>query len=486
MKSKYFFYIIIVLFWIIFPLNLFFGEITNIYNGCGFDGGMFYAPVVKNFWSIAQTGSFDSYSFSKILPQFLIASFCKVLSIQVTDQVIISGYKTIHFTAIMVSWMFVFRFFVKQNLDYTKKSLLIIFLYFNYPLLKLAGFVPVSPDASVYAIGIISAYYVLTNNINGLFISSLFGMFMIPSFLIFYLPFFLFKQIESDNLIFKPIIFLRWSLVLAYAGIAFAVIIISYSFLFNWNLYKDELIFNVMYTNRPEAFMFALYPISLIIACLYVYYSTQDILLKYKIKDMLKAVSIKGIILWLILFCIYLVLADIFVNPNLPKRSGLIYIFMNFFTRSLQYPAHFIFAKILYFGPFVVFLIFYWKKIKNIFVRKGYGYVLFTLVFLAFNLLSESRFFLHLMPIYIYLLMQHLIEVKIKDVFIILILSVILSRVWFHIGSLDGDIYGASMQRFQLGNGPFNSKTSYLITAFSSITTICIYYFFLNRSTKKD
>lgn len=483
--SKYLYFLTILLFWIIFIYNLFFGEITNINNGCGFDGGMFYAPVTKDFWHLLNSSGFDSYTVSKIFPQFIIASYGFLLNIEITDKVIINGYRLIHLTSIIIAWIYVIKFNRKMKFDHLHQSLLIILLFFNYPVLKLVGYVPVSPDATLYTIGIILAYFYLNKNINGLFIVSIFGMFMVPSFLIFFLPLFLFKQIKIPTKSLHINNLAVYGFVFIYSIIAIGVILLTYSFLFHLDIYKDEIIFNAMYSDYTEAFMFSLFPISLLVAVSYVYYAAIGFSYNYKIQNILTSINIKGIVLWLVLFLIYYSLSSLLVDSTLPKRSGLVYIIMNLFTRSLQYPAHFILAKVFYFGPVIVFIIFYWKKINIDILEKGYGLIAYTVVFLSLNLISESRFFLFLIPIYIFLLIEKVKEIKIGNVIILALVSLILSRFWFHIGYLEGDLYGDSMQRFQIGNGPFNSIKSYCISSAASLITILIIYFVFIKNRVK-
>ncbi len=484
-KEKYLFFFIVILFWVTFLLNLFCGELTNIYNGCGFDGGMFYAPIVKNFWGIAGSNGFDSYSFGKILPQFLIASFAYISNVPVNDQIIILGYKIIHFIAIAISWIYVLKYCKEKQMGFNSKSLLIILLFINYPILKLVGFVPVSPDATVYAMSIIIAYYYLTTNIKGLFFTTLVGMFLIPGLLIFYLPLFIFKTtaIHVDTLKRNKLI--HYGSVLGYSLIGLGITFITFSFLYHWDIYYDEKFFSALYSGREEATLFTFFPLSLIIAGCYVYFALYGFCYYYKFYGIVASIQLNGIASWIILFSIYYILTLSFVDSTLPQRASYSVVFIKLFTSSLQFPAHFILAKIFYFGPVAVFIIFLWRQLTSSIIEKGFGLILYTVVFLAFNLLSESRGFLQLLPIYIFLLIQNLKNLKIKQILIAFAISAILSRFWFHIGYLQGELYGDSMQRFQIGNGFFNSIKSYCISSTSALITIVIIYFaFINNRVK--
>lgn len=485
LASKYLYYFVALIFWVIFPTILFFGELTNINNGCGFDGGTFYAPIIKNFWQLAQSRSFDSYSFSKILPQFLIASFSFVFNIPITNNFIIFSYKFIHFIAIGISWIYVNKFFHENKTDYSKKVLLTILIFFNYPILKLVGFVPVSPDASLYALGIVFSYYYFHDNLSGMFFTSLIGIFMVPSFLIFFLPLFIFKQrpvVISELKTNKVILYF---LVVSYFIISLCIILLTYSYLFHWGWYKDKSFFKAMYSGHTEGYFFLLFPISLIIASLYVYFSAMGFCYNYRIKNIFKTINYKGLFFWLILFTIFYTLSKAFIDYTLPTRSNYVYIFQAAFLGSIKYPGHFILSKIFYFGPVFVFLLLYWHKLTVTIMEKGYGLIFFSLIVLSFNLITESRFLLHLIPVYFFIIFPKISTISNKKILLLLVISLLLSRFWFHIGYLKGDLYGDSMQRFLLGNGSFNSHKSYIISASSAIITFIILYFIIFKAKCK-
>jgi len=101
-------------------------------------------------------------------------------------------------------------------------------------------------------------------------------------------------------------------------------------------------------------------------------------------------------------------------------------------VRALAYPVIFIVSHIIYYGPIVYLLMYFWKDVINYLQREYLGILLVTACYIALAIDSESRQIINFLPLAVIALCQILNTQKMSASFVyfFVALSLILSRVW--------------------------------------------------------
>lgn len=136
-------------------------------------------------------------------------------------------------------------------------------------------------------------------------------------------------------------------------------------------------------------------------------------------------------------------------------------------------------AHAMHYGPFYLLAVFLWRRVAALAWSEGLGLTLFTILFAALSIGSESRQFLNVWPVLIVLVCQvlHQLDEEYRIdwwfTYSIAGMGFILSRCWLRInvGPWTGNFQNFPDQMLYMYTGPWMSNQMYQI--FLAVTLLC-------------
>ncbi|MCK1545775.1 hypothetical protein IVA98_19210 [Bradyrhizobium sp. 160] len=136
-------------------------------------------------------------------------------------------------------------------------------------------------------------------------------------------------------------------------------------------------------------------------------------------------------------------------------------------------------AHAMHYGPFYLLAVFLWRRVAAVAWSEGLGLTLFTMLFAALSIGSESRQFLNAWPVLIVLVCQvlHQLDEQYRIdwwfTYSIAGMGLILSRCWLRInvGLWTGDFQNFPDQMLYMYTGPWMSNQMYQV--FLAVTLLC-------------
>lgn len=189
-----------------------------------------------------------------------------------------------------------------------------------------------------------------------------------------------------------------------------------------------------------------------------------------QVMNFVSSISCVGLVVAVAMFLSYPMLRGILFNAaplSSDYRSKIIEYLL---TLGVASPGRFVIPHVVYFGPFLVFTIFYWSRIAKFCSRYGVGLLSVLGVGFVQSLDSESRHLVHILPLLVVLTMaalqNHYDGRKIPFVFIVvyIVFSFAFSRMWLAMGGnpvTSFDIYDPGARLFYMNIGPFVTGWDY-------------------------
>ncbi|MGC3976980.1 MAG: hypothetical protein QM751_01300 [Paludibacteraceae bacterium] len=457
--------------------NGFYGERITVGDGAGWDGGL-YAKLCENFNTDFKGKNIDRYLFQRTLPFAVIHNVIEVFHLPKNIQ-------TYNFLMSVINLLFVlvsaFVFFLISNFHkFNVKIEVIAFssLFLNYPILKLMGYYPLLTDYLAFSFGLFSYYFYIktqdTRHKNILILLSVFYVFIHPTALLQGLTLALLqrdsllKTEKTDkNKVKRGLeLFVFTVPLFIYFAIGFSHIFLHK---FGVNLRRDV-------TNVELIF------VSFICTLVYIYFFSKETLYKLEFADFLNKKGITNILKILIIYAGVSFLIFFFANTH--SRHSMDRLLFEIATESLQAPFSNIVNMFAYYGLVIILLLIYWRKVAEIILNNGMGYLLVICMAFIFSIGNESRYLINFLPFLfmpVFILLNQEKKWSYSSSFVYLLLSLLLSRFWFAInknGSFDWDNY-------MLSQGPWQPFVFYLmfLALFAGFYAL---FFIYTRKTKKN
>jgi hypothetical protein len=448
-----------------------FGERIQVGGGLGMDGQR-YGAWARDFYTSVFVVGLDNLSIQRILPSAVIHYFFRLFSISPTDLNIIRAFGFLNVLMITLSafiWCLIAR-----ELKISRRGMFLGFvgLFLNFAIMKWPSYYPVLTDIPAFFISILMLYFYLTNKRIGLLVLTGLGAFVWFSLVYQGLLLLIFprdKRIDKAN----PA---PYHLNLISAAV-FTVIAL---------LYMRWLVLNTKLT-LPAAIepIYSLIHLSIAAAGLYLLFGLSriwDCNGLFNIKLALRRIVTPAFALALLLFLGIKVLQARLSNTQSPL--GIDHLFYEVTSSALAKPAVFYVAHVMFYGPILILVFFWWKPVSRLIHQYGIGLILCITMGLIMGLNSESRHIFNFFPLIIPFV------VKVADArplrlwhhALFALLSVLFSKVWLIIGG--GPIYGDpnrfTDQLYYMNDGPYMSNDMYSIQGTAVIIAgILLYVFYV-------
>ncbi|MEO8400826.1 MAG: hypothetical protein ABI597_03380 [Gammaproteobacteria bacterium] len=467
-------FLILLLFFTWLIAYIFLGEHILVADGLGWDGAI-YGHITQLLPDLLFSHQLDQYSLQRILPLGVVYSFAKLFhtSLEVAKMPMAFS---IYNTGLLVLAVFIWHNLAKK-LNWNSQVRLISFagLFLNYAILKMNPYYPILTDTSGFVCGLAMFYFFLTEKNYGVLLTAILGAFVFPTLLYIGLVLFIFPRQKNQTYFHADKIATSLALLLA-------VTVVSICLFVHLKLHQQAL---GGYYATPVLYISAISLFAYVILAarpLSSYYSSFF--------SNLKHIQIQRVFFALIIaVCLKKCIA--FFSSGKTGMLSFSLFAENITSQSLAYPLVFLVSHILYYGPIVCLLIYFWNDVVKYLTANGFGLFLVCSLYLLLSIGSESRQLINFLPIAVIVLAEVLncksLSWKFTHLFILL--SLMVSRAWLPLNhgtwlsllSNPPEITLAfPMQWYFMSQGPWMSHAMYLVNFI--LVTLLLY--FIYRMTK--
>lgn len=455
-----FFFLASLLGWFIF--SFFYGERIQVHNGLGWDGARYaYWATLNPFALIRHGEGIDLYNIQRIFPSSVIFFATHLIKYQLSSPIrMVNAFYIYHFIMLSLSALALWKIAKHLKWDLKIFYLAMAGIFFNFPILKHFPYHPNLTDLTAFSLGIFTIYFYLKNNLLGLVVITLAATFTYPSMLYGALCFLLFKfnnDFQENNFLKSGNPKTNNAITLLCAAILAVYVIYIYKF----DAITMKYVSFVRDIHRAPVILstFALF--------LFIYFSLKPLIdYRYAITSV-KKLTWQGITLCLAFLLFLKAIIPLFTNESpvaltITKFLNYILIF------SIVNPFNNLVSHILFFGPGVLLVIFFWKDIANLAKKMSPGFVLFLILYVILAIGPESRQIINAWPVFFILACQvlHKKNISWKQCYLFIVLCLLTSRFYI---SLNGDWTGALMQfpdqKYFMNLGPWLSNKMYIVFA---------------------
>ncbi|NEO86531.1 MAG: hypothetical protein F6J87_20075 [Spirulina sp. SIO3F2] len=442
---------------------------SNVSNGFPGDAGI-YGYLAQDFYGRWAEGV-NSFYLGRSLPSWVLHHILHLFTANPTYEQVLTAFGILSVVAITVTgyvWCLVTR---TLKITVAGAWFGFIGLFLNHLVLKASGQAPILTDFCAYALGLLLFYVYLQRQTWGMIAVTLVLTFTWPSGIYMCTLLWLFphpsKPLDATAPVQRPPFKLHYFLALppAIAG----------------GIYMQTMLSGETdYLNRGIPLARVGY-LSVAIATVYLFIGLSELLRNAKFYRWLT--WSKYVLSWQF-WGKLVVLAVLFKLPSLlatdsgnPMTLGNI---LHLVVRmSILQPGVFWVAHVVYFGPILIFALFFWRPICQLFQTHGLGLTAWVALMFVLSLDSESRHLVNFYPVlitFIVIATEALRQAwQTWHYWAFGILSVFTSRVWLTIGSDSpaSDPHEFPSQFYFMHHGPWMSNLMYAIQ--SAIVLVLIY-----------
>jgi hypothetical protein len=465
--------------WFIF--SFFYGEKIQVHNGLGWDGARYaYWATMNPLYFIRHGEGVDLYLIQRIFPSSVIFFATHLLKYPLSSPArMVNAFYIYDFIMLSLSGLALWQIAKHLKWDLKIFYLAMAGIFFNFPILKHFPYHPNLTDLTAFSLGIFLIYFYLKNNLFGLIIVTVAAAFTYPSMLYGSFCLLLFKMnhnfqepthLQSGNSKINNVITLLCAAIL--------VIAIYY-------IYKFDAI-TMAYASLLRDIHRAPILLSTVAFFLFIYFSLKPLIdYRYAISS-IKKVTWQGIILCIALLVFFKEIVPLLSNGH-PGALTITQFFKYILIFSIVNPFNNLVSHILFFGPGVLLVVFFWKDIANLAKEISPGMVLFLILYVLLAIGPESRQIINAWPVFFILACQvlHKKNLSWKQCYIFIVLCLLASRFYIH---LNGNWTGAYMvfpdQKYFMNFGPWLSDDMYLVFAgISALLALILYFVFKESKT---
>jgi len=464
----------VILFLLLSALILFgwFGERIPSNNETGWDG-KHYAHYVIDLPQQLANGEIDSYHFFRLMPSFIVYLLLKLFHYDPNSVNVVHAFLALNTLLILLSALY---YFVLCNHFKIKKQAEIIGfcgLFFNFAILKNTFYYPVLTDVFAFAFGFFVVGEFMRKRWLTTFFAFILGTFSYPLF--FITSFVLLIKSKSsvvETMMLKIFSYAKWMI----------PIIISLVFIIYLSIGK-QLITPNYYFELDKVWLIGGFPL-----VLFYLYKIFDIKISFQENIFNKNSELKTIIAVLVFVTTYFLLNYLIKSFTIPENDFTPSTFLwIIFQQAIAKPFSFLVSHFIYFGPIILLMIFYYKKIILEASEFGWQFLIYIFIYLLLGIGSESRQFMNAWPAFVLLLVIAINQINFNKNLIIafVLISLFQSHFWLQINRpkiYESYIYDKFPEQFFfMHHGPFASDISYLINATTFVLFALLFGFVLKK-----
>ena len=453
--------------------SIWWGEVINVANGLGWDG-QFYGELARNF----HLDGLSPYHIQRVLPSAVVHYGLILLRLPMSDENIVKAFGVYNLSLILLAGFIWILISNTLELGLRGKWLGFIGLFVNFAILKQAFYYPALTDITAFVIGILLFYFFLRNNPWGMALAAAIGLFCWPTFVYTGLPLLLFptRPVKDSD---KASPGLSW-IIAALITLGYLSLVVYFYFIqgmYSTSQGIPPILTEVVYT-------------SILLAMAYLFVSVKLLVKRLTLGSLvagLKTINVLRVILCLAVVAIYF--AQTVFYSSFSYSPYTTYMLSVIALLSIAKPLVFLVSHVVYYGPIILILVFFWKRFCETVRHYGLGLIAALILSLFLSLSPESRQSINTLPLFIPLLVKSVEAFQWRPYlyWIIGILSVAASKVWFGINDISttpGHPLSAGFQSYFMHHGPWMSTYTYLLQAQFILGTAVVLFYLLKRHSR--
>jgi len=440
------------------------GERIPVNGGLGWDGQIYYF-ISKDSPEFVRSRVFDSYYIQRVLPSLIVRGMHRLTGTEHSYGLtghffgLLSLISMLGGTALTIASL--------RNVDIRWRWMAAIFSLVSFGSVRHVFYYPILTDAFAFLLGAAMLWAFLQKKKRVLALIALMGAFTVPTLLLLAFP----LLVLRDNIFFTekrngP----RWPLVILLLALTVLVLL--------GPAFNGGMPFG---TFQPDRAMVLL---GLPFLLGYVLYLFKDADLIARLRTSFRSIDRGGIAVWTAIAVAVAICAAQFRAGSF----GIGYFLTHIPAFGLTHPAVGVVAHVTYLGPVVLMLLLHpGRAIREL---NGLPVPLYWAVTLVLLLAigSESRTLSAGLPFIIYLCVISLrtVELTLRRMAVLAVLSLLLSRFWFPInsGGMEGDFLEFPMQRYFMHIGPWMNTSTYLMQLAVTVVSGGVLWLFFREKEK--
>lgn len=427
------------------------GEKIPIQEGAGWDG-LGLREISEGFLDQFDDEGYNAFLVHRILPFALVNMIFGVLGFDMDHESLLHGILILNFLFLMLGCYWYFKI-IKKLRSSTKMEILgFVLMFGTFLVLKLSWYEPFSPALFAFVLGIGQVNYFIRYEKTKLFLVSLLGGFVWPTLfpigmILIFMP--------NDKLIFKEEK-IKFKLSYLIPGLIFAALVILV-----YRLYDEG--------GMLSGYLgFGLGLLSLILVfTLAVTYSGIDWLKSLRLfQKRLKAEKITYLLVSVGAYFVIVYLLAVGQSEFTLKEF-----IAGHFLHPVQRPLIFLISQFSFYGILIPLILVFFSRVSREMGKLGLGFTLVFIFMLLMGLYSDAIWWANVVPFLVLLLLKGLRRYTLisKDIWLLVICNLLLSKVWFEINReglgdyMVSDPNGFPAQRYFQHFGLAQSIPMYLV-----------------------
>jgi hypothetical protein len=481
----------LIIVFIVIIINLFVGESIPLNNGLGWDG-VIYGNIVKEFNNVIQTGAIpyapqglDSFYYQRLFPSAIVYVILKVSKIAIDYSSIVFTFKLLNSISLFIATYIWGKITNVINMSNVEKWIAYIFLYCNYCILKMYFYYPVLTDQFTFMLSILMLYLYLINRRNWLLLISLVGAFTFPLISLCAVILFVFNnnRIQKTNEIFDN---LKTKIISIIFAILICITNVGYMI---YTYYIEKM--NVI--SGSVDYIHSVVPLSISTEGIYLFIGSLMLLYYSNVFNIKEYIQYKFTNRLIVAAMIYLlpVLIIKVIAPSQSAQGSQISGLLKNISISFTRPFLFLVSHVIYFGPIIIFLLFYWKAICKALANEGIGIRIIIIGCFIMSIMPESRQLTIYLPFIVLFATRIICEKQLftkNRIIILCIIALLISKCWLIINTqpLDGSFYDFPFQLYFMQQGPWMSNLMFIVQGCIVLfTTLIIYIIFIKDNNQE-
>ena len=439
-------------------ISILFAERVTVGRGFGWDG-IRYGLLAMDFYGGLWSDDMNSYGLQRIVPSAFVHYGLRAVGIQPTIESVIIGFAVFNLLMLVLAVFLWIKIADRLRIGLAGRWLGFAGLFINFAILKQAFYYPVLTDVPAFTLGLLMLYVFLTGRLFALLAVTLVGAFTWPVTIYAGLPLMLFSRQPID-----PGTRRSRAFAVATAGLLTAAVL--------WLMAHTYFFTGLRSINSSTPVLGNTVYLSIAASCIFFFFAIKTLIGPINLGEAWRA--LRRVNAARLILCLLAFIATRAVIRALTSEEGDLGHIPQYLQHtallSIAKPFVFIVAHVIYFGPAVILLAFFWDRVSAVARQHGLGMVLFFIMSLFLGLNSESRQSIFAYPFFVAFLVKAIEPMKLRASFCWLFgaVALVMSKFWLRINLAPFDGLGPQefpLQYYFLNHGPWMADLTFLLQA---------------------
>ena len=467
--------------------NILWAEQLTVNGGFGWDG-LWYSAWARDFYHNIFVVRVPEYYVQRILPSAIVHYGMRVLGVSRTDQNIILAFQVYNLLLLLLSVHIWGSIANRLRISNRGKWLGFCFLFLNYAILKNNFYHAVLTDTSAFTLGLLMFYFFLADNRVGLLAVILAGGFTWPTVpymaaLLYVFP----RQKEPAGVTeggHRPSK-LNFLLAASVSGLTLvALLYVATRHLDLWLAFFGRVLridFQFLYVSMAAVLIYLFLGLK----------TADDDRRLFDFRAVLKSIRWKRATAAVFLIALIKLTVHQLASGQDMEWGSFKGFVVYCFLSSLTEPFIFLVAHVVYYGPVILLLLFFWKPFCQSISEFDIGMRFFIMLNVVLSINPQSRYQINVVTAFIVVLVLLLDRAGLsyRSLPFWALLCLFYSKVWYRFntapqiddGTMDA-LQRFPLQHYFMNSGPWMSHQMYLIHGGLILLTGILLYFLFVRN----